>query len=90
MLFVNHEETMIQTADRVIEIGPDAGAGGGEITFDGSVDELLVADASLTGDFIMHRRGLTNFERPRHTSKSRIKLTGTEVTTCNQSTSSFP
>jgi excinuclease ABC subunit A len=76
VVVVDHEEAMIQSAERVVEIGPDAGAGGGEITFDGSVDQLRAADASLTGDFIMHRRGLRNLQRPRRKPQSRIKLTG--------------
>lgn len=44
VLVVEHSRDMIRLADEVIELGPLAGAGGGQITFQGSVSELLKAD----------------------------------------------
>src|SRR5207237_3808973 len=36
---VEHEESLIRAADQVIEIGPGAGQGGGEVVFQGTPDE---------------------------------------------------
>ncbi|HEU4577865.1 MAG TPA: excinuclease ABC subunit UvrA [Polyangiaceae bacterium] len=36
VLVLEHDEALIRTADRVVELGPKAGSGGGRITFDGT------------------------------------------------------
>ncbi len=40
-LVVEHDATVISSADHVIEIGPDAGTGGGEVCFEGSLERFL-------------------------------------------------
>ncbi|WP_146580411.1 excinuclease ABC subunit UvrA [Neorhodopirellula pilleata] len=49
---VEHNAQLIAAADQVIEVGPDAGHGGGEITFQGTPDELIQEEGSLTGEFL--------------------------------------
>lgn len=49
---VEHNAQLIATADEVIEVGPDAGHGGGEITFQGTPAELIQDEESLTGEFL--------------------------------------
>lgn len=44
VLVVEHSRDIIRLADEVIELGPEAGVKGGEITFQGSVEELKRAD----------------------------------------------
>jgi excinuclease ABC subunit A len=56
VLVVEHDEAMIRAADQVVEIGPEAGARGGQITFQGSVDALLLSPASITGAYLSGRR----------------------------------
>ncbi|MHA8262648.1 ATP-binding cassette domain-containing protein [Lactobacillaceae bacterium Melli_B3] len=48
VLIVEHNPELIPIAQYVVEIGPKAGAGGGQVTFDGTYDELLKSD-TLTG-----------------------------------------
>ena len=59
VLVVDHNSDVIVAAERVVEIGPGAGAAGGEVVFDGTPEELLVPKASLTGEYIGLRRGLS-------------------------------
>ena len=40
VLVVEHKPEMIQIADHVVDLGPGAGAGGGEVVFEGTVDGL--------------------------------------------------
>ncbi len=49
MLVVEHDPDIIRFADYVVDIGPDAGAGGGHITFTGEVKELLQSDTITAG-----------------------------------------
>src|SRR5690606_25648111 len=44
VLVVEHKPEAIAIADHVVDIGPRAGSAGGEIVFQGSVDELRRAD----------------------------------------------
>ncbi|MFC5337851.1 ATP-binding cassette domain-containing protein [Leucobacter denitrificans] len=48
VLVVEHKPEMIQIADHVVDLGPGAGSGGGEICFEGTVDELRDSD-TVTG-----------------------------------------
>jgi len=60
VLVVEHDPAVMAVADQVVEIGPDAGADGGELVFQGTFAELrtartatsaaLVAQASITTD----------------------------------------
>ncbi len=46
VIVVEHDPAFISAADEVIEIGPDAGRDGGEVVFQGTPAELLLADTA--------------------------------------------
>ncbi len=48
VIVVEHDPDVIQAADHVIDVGPNAGSKGGEVVFEGTYDNLLKAD-TLTG-----------------------------------------
>ncbi len=48
VLVVEHDPEVIAIADYVVDLGPGAGAGGGEVVFEGTVDGLR-AGGTLTG-----------------------------------------
>ncbi|PSL53586.1 excinuclease ABC A subunit [Saccharothrix carnea] len=48
VLVVEHKPEVIAIADHVVDLGPGAGTGGGEVVFEGTVDGLRAAD-TLTG-----------------------------------------
>ena len=50
---VEHDEQVIRSADKVIEIGPEPGVDGGKITFEGSVSKMLRSKKSLTGQWMI-------------------------------------
>jgi len=52
VLVVEHDEEIIRSADEIIDIGPLAGLQGGRIVFQGSPDNLLKADQSLTAKYL--------------------------------------
>ena len=51
VLVVEHDPDVIAVADHVVDIGPKAGTHGGEVVFQGSVEDLKNAD-TLTGRFL--------------------------------------
>ncbi len=56
VIVVEHDRETIMAADSIIEMGPNAGEGGGEIVFSGSYDEALRSNW-LTGPYL---RGESN------------------------------
>ena len=56
VVVVEHDEETIRRADTIVDLGPGAGMHGGEIVFNGSYEELLKDEASLTGAYLTGRR----------------------------------
>ena len=76
VIVVEHEESIIGTADHVIEVGPGAGEDGGNITFQGTPQEMVACEESFTGDYLAGRRGAAVPERRRETTHGWIKIKG--------------
>lgn len=76
VIVVEHDETMIRTADEVLEIGPTAGKSGGKVMFQGTTKQLLAAKQSLTGQFLTGERGWTLRDREVRTPRGTISLKG--------------
>jgi len=52
VIVVEHDEDTIRAADWIVDIGPGAGARGGEVVAQGTVEELIANPNSLTGQFL--------------------------------------
>ena len=57
VLVVEHEPEMIAIGDHVVDLGPGAGSGGGEVVFEGTVEELRASD-TITGRHLDDRATL--------------------------------
>ncbi len=58
VVVVEHNMDVIKNADYVIDLGPDAGAAGGEIVFAGSPMEMIKSQKSLTGHYLKEYLGV--------------------------------
>src|SRR5207302_3279634 len=56
VLVVEHDEETIRRADFVVDLGPAAGAHGGEVVAAGTPDEVACNPASVTGLYICRAR----------------------------------
>jgi excinuclease ABC subunit A len=52
VVVVEHEEKMMEAADQIIDIGPEAGSGGGHLMFQGTFPELMQDTATYTGKYL--------------------------------------
>src|SRR5437588_8381448 len=75
LLVVEHEEQIIRAADNLIDIGPGRGERGGELVFNGALDQLLFRNKSLTADYLGGRKTIP-LPKSRRRSTSSIKITG--------------
>ena len=57
VLVVEHKPEVIAIADHIVDLGPGAGSGGGEVVFTGTVEGLRAAD-TLTGRHLGDRASL--------------------------------
>jgi excinuclease UvrABC ATPase subunit len=57
VLVVEHKPEAIAIADHVVDLGPGAGAAGGEVVFEGTVEELRASD-TITGRHLDDRASL--------------------------------
>src|SRR5471030_255871 len=57
VLVVEHKPEMIAIADHVVDLGPKAGTGGGEVMFEGTVEGLRGSD-TITGRHLDDRAAL--------------------------------
>ncbi len=91
VVLVEHEETMIQAADRVIEIGPAAGENGGTITFEGTPEQLCSDQSeSITGEYLTRRLGFAIPEKRRDPSHGWIRITNARGNNLQQLDVEFP
>ena len=52
VIVVEHDEEIIRAADYIIDIGPMAGAFGGEVVFEGDIKSLINCEKSLTTQYL--------------------------------------
>ncbi len=58
LVVVEHDRTMIEAADEVLDMGPGGGEKGGELLFQGTVSELRCSGQSLTAQYLSGRRSV--------------------------------
>jgi len=72
LLVVEHDEETIRKADYVIDIGPGAGAFGGEVIYAGNVKGLLKSKKSLTGQYLSGKLKIPLPTKRREQSKDKM------------------
>jgi excinuclease ABC subunit A len=77
VVVVEHDPEIMREADHLIDLGPGAGARGGEVVFAGTYAALLGDPASVTGAFLRGRqRRPAQLSEPRATAEGEIVLRG--------------
>lgn len=71
LLVVEHDEEVIRNADWIIDIGPGAGVNGGKIVANGTLDNVLQNENSVTGAFLRGEK-IVSHTKQRFLNKSKI------------------
>lgn len=58
VIIVEHDEATMEEADQIIDIGPGAGVHGGRLIFQGTYDEILKDDKSITGLYLSGKKSI--------------------------------
>jgi excinuclease ABC subunit A len=76
VLVVEHDQDMMMASDQIIDIGPGAGADGGEVVFQGTPEEICKSGVSLTGAYLSGRKSIAIPEKRRSLTGRFIVLEG--------------
>ncbi|MEY3383764.1 MAG: excinuclease subunit UvrA [Actinomycetota bacterium] len=76
LIVVEHDEDTIRAADWLVDIGPGAGAHGGEVVHSGSYAAIKQNKQSITGDYLAGRIKIETPEKRRKSNGKSIKVVG--------------
>jgi excinuclease ABC subunit A len=89
VIVVEHDEEIIRSADYIIDIGPMAGAFGGEVVFEGEIKDLVHCEKSLTTQYLTGKMSIPVPTR-RRKSADAIVIKGATQNNLKNLTVRFP
>jgi len=76
VIIVEHDEEIMQEANQIIDLGPEAGINGGEIMYQGPLKDILSKKNSLTTQYLS---GKLSIPTPKKRRNLKDKITLTEI-----------
>jgi excinuclease ABC subunit A len=89
VIIVEHEEEIMRAADQIIDIGPDAGSHGGQLVFQGTINEINGKAKSHTTDYLSGR-GKIPIPAQRRKWNDSITIVGARENNLKNLTVQFP
>jgi len=91
VVVVEHEANVMRAADQIVDLGPGQGEAGGQVMFQGTCEDLLQSDASLTARYLSGReQAFIPAQRPVHARSPRLTLAGACLHNLKDLTVEFP
>ena len=76
VLIVEHDEAIMRAADHIVDLGPGAGEHGGHVVVTGSIEAIIQAPESNTGQYLGDRRRIPTPETRRPGNGLEITVKG--------------
>lgn len=76
VLVVEHDEETIRSADWIVDLGPGAGEHGGYVVAEGTVEQILANEKSLTGAYLSRRLQVPMPAQRRAGNGKRLRILG--------------
>ncbi|MCG3167193.1 MAG: UvrABC system protein A [Bacteroidia bacterium] len=89
VIVVEHDEEIMRASDLLIDIGPEAGTGGGNVVFIGDQKDILKEEKSITARYLTEKERI-ELPAKRRVSKSVITLKGVRENNLKNIDVSFP
>jgi excinuclease ABC subunit A len=58
VIVVEHDEETMREADFIVDIGPGAGAQGGEVVAQGTIEDIIASPRSITGQYLSGKKSI--------------------------------
>lgn len=89
VIVVEHEEKMMEIADQIIDIGPEAGSGGGNLMFQGTYPEILQSTETYTAQYLSGQRQVA-VPATRRKWRNAVEVVGARENNLKHITVKFP
>ena len=89
VIVVEHDEGIMRSSDWMVDLGPGAGVHGGNIVFEGTVDQILNGHQSLTGDYLKHKL-IIKLKNKKRQDKGKLIVKGARQNNLKNITVEFP
>ena len=76
VIVVEHDEETMWASDHIVDIGPGAGVHGGEVVFNGKVQDIVNCPESITGQYLSGRKKVEVPEHRRKGNGKKLKIIG--------------
>ena len=76
VIVVEHDEETMRSADHIIDIGPGAGIHGGFIVAEGTVEDIIENNDSITGQYLSGKKNIPVPNARRNSNGNWITVTG--------------
>ncbi|MBI5887811.1 MAG: excinuclease ABC subunit UvrA [Deltaproteobacteria bacterium] len=90
VIVVEHDEETMREADYLIDMGPGAGTGGGEVVAKGTADDLIKHAGSLTGKYLSGELQIPVPSERKRPDNRRITVKGARANNLRDVTVGFP
>jgi excinuclease ABC subunit A len=90
VIVVEHDEDAIRAADHVVDLGPGAGVHGGEVVAQGTLEEVLKSQASLTAQYLTGARAIPIPAKRRKGNGHKLTVHGARANNLRGVTASIP
>jgi excinuclease ABC subunit A len=90
VIIVEHDESMMRAADWIVDMGPGAGADGGEVVAEGPLKDILASKESITGAYLSGRKKIAIPEQRRAGNGRAITVRGARENNLKNIDVSFP
>jgi excinuclease ABC subunit A len=90
VIVVEHDEDAIRTADWVVDMGPGAGVHGGAVVAEGTLQDILANEDSITGDYLSGRRSVPVPPKRRKGNGKKLTVSGARANNLKGVTASIP
>ncbi|WP_066495934.1 excinuclease ABC subunit UvrA [Abyssisolibacter fermentans] len=90
LLVVEHDEDTMKCADHIVDIGPGAGVHGGEVVAQGTIEDIIAVDDSITGQYLSGKKKITVPSERRKTNGKWIEIKGAKENNLKNINVKFP
>lgn len=90
LLVVEHDEDTMHSADYIIDMGPGAGVHGGEIVAEGTLEDILNCEASITGQYLSGKKKIEVPEERRKPNGNWVEIKGAKENNLKNIDARFP
>jgi excinuclease ABC subunit A len=76
VIVVEHDEETMRAADHIVDIGPGAGIHGGQVIFNGKVEDIVNCKKSITGQYLSGAKRVEVPQKRRKGNGKKLKIIG--------------